>query len=250
MAKFRTYQSFPFRSFRVTVGVIALSVGVLAGCGSDSVDPTNAATTEAVATEATVVDTVAETSESAATEPVGVAETDASSETDASAETEPAADETDPANVAIDSLAADSATCTAFAKVKELNDRSGELTSEFTSQMLAGAGEGDSSKVEQAWEGFRVKFAADSKKVLPELKAAYATLATEQPQYAEDFKNLDEVTVKLLDVFATLSFDDLDKLEEKMTAAIPSDKTIAAGMSSLKIDKFSKAACGIAFANT
>ncbi len=227
------------------LGALALVAAVLAGCGSDSADTTVIAT-EAVATDAPAADTAAAETEAALeTEPA--LETEAAAETQAATETEASADTE---GAAVESLAADSVTCTAFAKVKELNDRSGELTSEFTSQMIAGAGEGDASKVEEAWEGFRVKFAADSKEVLPELKAAYATLAVEQPQYAEDFKNLDEVTVKLLEVFATLSYKDLDKLEEKMSEAIPNEKTIAAGMSSLTIDKFSKAACGIAFANT
>lgn len=243
MAPFRIHPSAAFRAFRAVLGVVALSVGVLAACGSDSVDPTDAPTTEAQSTEAVVTETapaaesMAETTEAAAiaTEAVG--------------DTEPVVDETDPA-AAVDSLAPASATCSAFAKVKELNDRSGELTSKFTMQMLAGAGEGDQTKVEKAWEEFRVTFAADSKEVLPELKAAYATLATEQPQYADDFTNLDEVTGKLLDVFATLSFEDLDKLEEKMAEAVPTARAIAAGQSSVKIDSFSKAACGIAFANT
>lgn len=238
MAKTRTSS---ISRLGASVVLVALLSGTLGGCGSDKTDPTEALPSEAavVVTEAPVADTtIAASSETAALE------------TDAVIETAPAADTTDTGSQAVDSLAAESATCVAFAKVKELNDRSGALTSEFTDRMLAGAGSGDISKIERAWEEFRVKFAADSEIVLPDLQAAYATLAVEQPQYAEDFANLDDVTVKLLRMFASISYADLDKIEEKLAEAVPQDKTIAAGQSSLKIDKFSKAACGIAFANT
>lgn len=218
-----------------------LTVGSLAGCGSDTAETVAASS---VATEASAAgsDAAIEATDTEVDE-TGAVATEAAVETESSVQTTEA-------GVAVASLAPDSATCVAFAKVKELNDRSGTLTAQFTSQMLAGAGAGDTSKVERAWEEFRVKFAADSEVVLPELQAAYATLSLEQPQYADDFANLDEVTGKLLTVFASMSFADLEKLEEKLAEAVPTEKTIAAGQASLKIDSFSRAACGIAFANT
>lgn len=229
-----------FSSTRIALALVALAAGTLAGCGSDNTGPSEASPTEAAtATQEVSVDTT-----------INSATESEVSEAEAITDTTPRSDTTGVGQVAVDSLATDSATCMAFAKVKALNDRSGELTSEFTSKMLAGAGEGDSSKVAKAWEEFRVKFAADADLVLPELQAAYATLAAEQPQFADDFANLDEVTVKVIKMFASIGFNDLDKLEERLSEAVPQDKTIAAGQSSLKIDTYAKAACGIAFANT
>jgi hypothetical protein len=51
-------------------------------------------------------------------------------------------------------------------------------------------------------------------------------------------------------MFVNLEFDELDKLEEKLTEVVPQERITAAGLASLKIDTFSKAACGIPFANT
>jgi hypothetical protein len=229
---------FQTRRLISSLGVVCLLAGGLASCSSDAKTTTEAASTEAASTEPT---TETEAVETAAPE-TEVAETEAVT-TDAA---ETVAAETE---AAVGSLAADSPTCTAFAKVKELNDRSGALTAEFQTQIVSGAGESP-EKAAEAWKTFQTKFAADSEVVLPQLKEAYATLAKEQPQYAKDFANLDEVTGDLLKFFTTISYDELDKLESKLAEAVSTEKTIAAGQSSLKIDKFSKSACGIAFANT
>jgi hypothetical protein len=229
------FRSKVVRSF----GVLLFVALPLAACSSDSSKTTPAAVTEA-STETEAPDTAVAETEAVPTEAAEAVSTEAAEAVPTeAAETEAAAD----------SLAAESATCTAFAKVKELNDRGGALTSEFQSQLVAGAGESP-DKAAKAWETFQKKFAADSEVVLPELKDAYATLAKEQPAYAKDFDNLNEVTADLLTFFTTIKFEELDKLEIKLAEAVSTEKTVAAGESSLKIDKFSKSACGIPFANT
>jgi hypothetical protein len=221
-----------------SLGVACVLAVGLASCSSDANSTTEVAAAEA---ETTLDFTTEDIVETDATETVAT-------ETEA-VETEAVPTEATETEAAVGSLAPDSPTCTAFAKVKELNDRSGALTAEFQTQIVSGASESP-EKAAEAWKDFQTKFAADSEVVLPQLKDAYATLAKEQPQYAKDFANLDEVTGDLLKFFTTISYDDLDKLESKLAEAVSTEKTLAAGQSSLKIDKFSKSACGIAFANT
>jgi hypothetical protein len=257
--------SMPFRTSRLnpsnrrrTVGVLvvaALASASLAGCSSDSSKSSDVVVTEVAAAasepvEPTALDTGAESTEAKSTEAGSneAAQTELAAPVTNAEATETAESAATPNEAAAGSLAADSATCKAFAKVKELNDRSGALTSEFQYRIVAGAESPE--KAAKEWETFQKKFATDAEIVLPQLKDAYATLAKEQPAYAKDFNNLNDVTGDLISFLTTISFDDLDQMETKMAEVVSTDKTIAAGQSSLKIDVFSKKSCGIAFANT
>jgi hypothetical protein len=260
---FRTSRLSPSNSRR-TIGVLvvaALAAASLAGCSSDSSKSSDVVVTEVAAAasepvESTALDpkaesTEAESNEAESTEPESTEapQTELAAPATDTEATETAESAAAPNEAAAGSLAADSATCKAFAKVKELNDRGGVLTSEFQTRLVEAIGESP-DKAAKEWETFQKKFAADSEIVLPQLKDAYATLAKEQPTYAKDFTNLNDVTADLITFLTTISYDDLDQMETKMAEVVPPEKTIAAGQSSLKIDVFSKESCGIAFANT
>jgi hypothetical protein len=244
------------RSIRTIVGVsvaIVASIVALASCSSDSpnvaavasTESTEVASTEAPTTEVAaseVEPTEAADTEAPATEPAPITEplsTEVPSTDAGSTDTE-----TPPST-----LPADSPTCQAFNKVKTLNDRSGALTAEFQRRLLDGASESAATAAAE-WKEFQRRFAADAEIVLPELKEAYATLSAEQPKFAKDFANINDVTGDLIKLFTTITWDDLDQMETKLAEAVPTEKTIAAGLSTLTIDAFSRATCNVTFANT
>lgn len=58
------------------------------------------------------------------------------------------------------------------------------------------------------------------------------------------------MTVELIVAFKKMKASDLEKMEEFLAAQVSTDDMMAGGLAALKIDKFSRAACDIPFANT
>jgi hypothetical protein len=135
--------------------------------------------------------------------------------------------------------------------VKELNDRAGALTEQFTSEILKAKNAVDPAAVQKSFDEYIKTFREQSSEVIPQLTDAYKVLATEQPQFATQLDNLSEVTVVLVKKLGDLEGVDLDKidLQTVFAEAIPQDRITAAGLASLEIDKFSMAACDLPFAN-
>lgn len=146
----------------------------------------------------------------------------------------------------------DSPTCVAVAKVRNLNDQAGALTSKFQEKILATMSDDspDKGAIDKGFDEFVKEFNAKTVPVQSELLDAYAVLSKEQPQFADDLTNLSEVTVAVLGALGTLQAGGLDNFEELLLNAAPQDNIIAAGQASLKIDAFTKAACDLPFANT
>jgi hypothetical protein len=246
------------------IAIASLTTGACSGSSSTAGDSTPGSTVATVETSvAAETRAPAESSAPAETRaPVETSEPTSEQSTPVSElpADEPATTEAlifdEPGTANSPTLAADSPTCKAFTTVKEMNDLSGELTSNFQAKIAElGAGLNEPTpeylaSVSKEWDTFRTGFSARSDELIGKLQGAYATLSKEQPQFAADFANISEVTSKFLGVFAELSFEELPNVQDKLTGAISTDKMTAAGQSSLKIDTFSKEACGIAFANT
>lgn len=148
-------------------------------------------------------------------------------------------------------MAADSKTCKAIIKVRDLNEKSGASVATFTSAMLPVDGESRTpAEIESSFDAFLRTFEADSKKLLPELSSAYASLSKEQPQFKDDLVGIEKVTIGLLKTLTGMKGSDLERFDEIVATALPQDELIAAGQASLKIDKFARASCGVPFANT
>jgi hypothetical protein len=236
----------------VAVSISTLMVGA---CGSSSGDSSDTSVATSAVAETAPPDTngpaplettVAETAP-AETAPAETTPVETTPEETIAAE--PTAAET------ASTLAADSPTCKAFATVKETNDASGELTNSFQVKIAELAPEGeptaeDLANISKEWDVFRKDFLAMSDDLVGKLQGAYSTLAKEQPQFADDFAILSDITPKLLAVFGDSSFEDLATIQTRLTQAVPTNVLTAAGQSTLKIDEFSKQACGIPFANT
>jgi hypothetical protein len=149
------------------------------------------------------------------------------------------------------SLPADSETCKAIIKVRDLNEKSGASVSTFTAAILPVDGETRTpAEIEVSFDKFLRTFEEDSKKLLPELGDAYASLAKAQPQFKTDLVGIEKVTIGLLNTLTGMKGSDLERFDEIVATALPQDELIAAGKASLKIDTFARASCGVPFANT
>jgi hypothetical protein len=162
----------------------------------------------------------------------------------------PAVDAPPTPTVPVDKLAADSATCKAFQQVADANFEASGVTNKFTAAMLAVDGSKDKTAVAAEWDSFRQEFAVLSAKIVPQLKGAYDTLSKEQPQFKEQLGDIFVVTEQSLGVMTKVDFNELATFQTQLIETVGTDKLLAAGESSLKIDAFSRAACGIRFAGS
>ena len=154
------------------------------------------------------------------------------------------------AEVVVARLAKDDPTCEALERVRKINDQSGALSNEFIAKALGAVGGGNPATIEIEFEKFLKEFVTLSDKIIPDLTDSYAVLAKEQPQFATDLDKLESVTVELIAAFKKMKASDLEKMEEFLAAQVSTDDMMAGGLAALKIDKFSRAACDIPFANT
>ncbi len=230
-----------------SVALSTLSALVFSACGSSdtagSAAPTAVQTTSATTTPTEITPTETTPAETTPAETTAIAT--AAAETTAAESTAAAAGST------VERLADDSPTCNSIRKVKELNDKAGALTEQFTSEILKAKNAVDPAAVQKSFDEYIKTFREQSNEVIPQLTDAYKVLATEQPQFATQLDNLSEVTVVLVKKLGDLEGVDLDKidLQTVFAEAIPQDRITAAGMASLEIDKFSMAACDLPFAN-
>jgi hypothetical protein len=152
--------------------------------------------------------------------------------------------------VPVDKLAADSATCKAFAQVADANFQASGVTNKFTAAMLDVEAGQDRTAVAAQWDAFRKDFGDVSAKIIPQLKGAYDTLSKEQPQFKDQLGDIFVVTEQTLGVMAKVNFDELETFQDQLIKDVGTDKLLAAGEASLEIDRFSRAACGIQFASS
>jgi hypothetical protein len=240
------------------LGVALASTIALSGCSKEKTSAVGGSTSESVAEtaeETVAIDTVVESAAVASDAETEAVETTAGDSL-AAADTTPSPD----AGEAVAVLPADSPTCEAFATVKRLNDETGELTNDLQSKMLAvisavGSNEGSdavsgSETIKKEFGLFIDKFNVSAKKSVPQLQAAYKTLAKEQPQFKAELAAVEDVTVKAIAFFGSVEAKKLDTFQEDLIGALGMETVTAAGTGSLKIDAFSRKACNLTFANS